>query len=90
HGGHAGGVQGLVNPIDMQDRADVVLEGVDRVDAEAMLDQSGGLHEDVVGGNEARGLMQEVAPLTDGARMLVVVGIKDGVECRGVDEDAHC
>ena len=89
HGGHPDGVQTLVNPLDPQDRSDVLIEGANGIHPKPVLDEGRRLHEDIAGRHEGERAAHEAVPFSHGPRMLIVVGIENCVKRGGIDEDTH-
>ena len=81
--------QGLVDPLDPQDRPDVLLQHPHGLHAEPVLHQGRGLHQDIAGRQEAGSACHQAAPLGLRPRMLVVGGVQHRVQGGGVDEDGH-
>ena len=89
HGGHPDGVQTFVNPLDPQDGSDVLIERANGIHPKPVLDEGRRLHEDIAGRHEGECAAHEAVPFGDCPRMLIVVGIENGVKRGGIYEDTH-
>jgi hypothetical protein len=78
-----------VHPFDVYDGQNVLLENSDCLHPQPMLHQGEGLHEHVIGTNQQCILSDEISPHLPSAIVILVVGVEDGQEGRGVNEDSH-
>jgi hypothetical protein len=78
-----------IDPPDAEDGGHIALKDRERLQAEAMLNESKGLEQDVVGAQECRAPAQETLPDLPGCGMVGVIRIEYGQDGGRIDEDRH-